>query len=173
MIKIVLTGSESTGKTELAHQLGEQFSAPVADEFVREYAATRGGNLVFDDHGPIARGQISSEDAAIARARDIVILDTDLVSTVIYCEHYFGHCPPWIVREAGARAADLYLLLGIDIPWVPDGVRDRGNRREEMHRLFHEKLCAMNLNYIEICGDRNQRFNDAMAAINRIRPQSA
>jgi len=169
MIKIVLTGSESTGKTELAHQLGERLRAPVADEFVRNYAAERGGNLVFDDHGPIARGQIASEDAAIARASDIVILDTDLVSTVIYCEHYFGYCPPWIAREARARAADLYLLLGIDAPWVPDGVRDRGDRREEMHRLFQEKLRAMDLKYIEIRGDRNQRFNDAVAAINRTR----
>ena len=93
MIKVVLTGSESTGKTELAHRLGDHFGAPVAEEYVRDYAAERGGTLGFEDHGPIARGQIAAEDGAVAAAKDLVVLDTDLVSTVVYCEHYFGHCP--------------------------------------------------------------------------------
>lgn len=170
MIKVVLTGSESTGKTELAHQLGEHFHAPVAEEFVRAYAAARNGQLGFADHGPIAKGQMASEDAAIARASDLVILDTDLVSTVVYCEHYFGRCPEWIVTEARARAADLYLLLAPDIPWVPDGVRDRGDRREEMHALFAEKLQALGLRYVEIRGSREDRFARAAAMVAEHRP---
>jgi NadR type nicotinamide-nucleotide adenylyltransferase len=165
MIKVVLTGSESTGKTELAHRLGRHFGAPVAEEFVRDYAAERGGKLGFDDHGPIARGQIESEDAAIALARDLVILDTDLVSTVVYCEHYFGRCPAWIEKEARARAAELYLLVKPDIPWIADGVRDRGDRRDEMHDLFKQKLEDMGLRYMDIGGDRDDRFSLAVDAI--------
>ncbi len=100
MNKIVLTGSESTGKTVLALELGAHFHAPVSTEFVREYAA-RQGKLAFADHGPIARGQMAAEDEAIARATRLVILDTDLVSTVVYCEHYFGRAPEWIRPRAG------------------------------------------------------------------------
>lgn len=165
MIKVVLTGSESTGKTDLAHRLGRHFGAPVAEEFVRDYAAERGGKLGFDDHGPIARGQIESEDAAIALATDLAILDTDLVSTVVYCEHYFGRCPPWIEEESRARVAELYLLLKPDIPWVADGVRDRGDRRDEMHDLFKQKLDDMGLNYVDIGGDREERFASAVRAV--------
>ena len=165
MIKVVLTGSESTGKTELAHRLGQHFSAPVAEEFVRDYAAERGGTLGFADHGPIAHGQIASEDAAIARASTLVILDTDLVSTVVYCEHYFGRCPAWIEKEARARAAQLYVLLKPDIPWIADGVRDRGDRRDEMHDLFKQKLDDMGLRYVDIGGDRDERFTGAVRAI--------
>lgn len=165
MIKVVLTGSESTGKTELAHTLGEHFQAPVAEEFVREYAAARSGQLGYADHGPIASGQMASEDGAIARARDLVILDTDLVSTVVYCEHYFGRCPDWIVAEARARAADLYLLLAPDIPWIADGVRDRGDRRDEMHDLFKRKLEELGLRYVEIRGARTERFASVVSAI--------
>jgi NadR type nicotinamide-nucleotide adenylyltransferase len=168
MIKIVLTGSESTGKTDLAQQLGAYFHAPVAAEFVRIYAAQRDGKIEFEDHWPIARGQMDSEDAAIERAGELVILDTDLVSTLIYCEHYFGRCPAWIAGEARTRAADLYLLLATDVPWLPDGIRDRGDRRDEMHSLFRQKLLEMNLKYIEITGDREQRFKDSVAAIRRI-----
>lgn len=164
MIKVVLTGSESTGKTELARRLGEHFDAPIAEEFVRDYAAAHGGQIEFKDHGPIARGQMASEDAAIARAHDLVILDTDLVSTVIYCEHYFGRSPEWIETEARSRAGDLYLLLKPDIPWEPDGVRDRGERRDEMHELFRRKLRDWRLNYVEIGGERDQRLSFAIAA---------
>jgi NadR type nicotinamide-nucleotide adenylyltransferase len=165
VIKVVLTGSESTGKTELARRLGEHFDAPVSAEFVRAYVAARGGGLDFKDHGPIARGQMASEDEAISRARDVVLLDTDLVSTVTYCEHYFGRCPSWIVEEAIARAGQLYLLLKPDIPWRPDDVRDRGDRREEMHALFQGKLQELGLNYVEIGGDRDARLQKAVRVI--------
>lgn len=168
MIKVVLTGSESAGKTELAHKLAEHFHAPVAEEFVRAYAGERGGTLGFADHGPIAKGQMALEDAAIARASGMVILDTDLVSTVVYCEHYFGSCPAWIVDEARKRAADLYLLLRPDIPWIHDGVRDRGDRRDEMHALFREKLSSMRLRFVEVGGDRDARLAAGKRAIETV-----
>lgn len=169
MIKVALTGSESTGKTTLAARLAAHFDAPCSVEFVRAYAANTRGPLGFADHGPIARGQIASEDAAIARATDLVILDTDLVSTVVYCEHYFGTCPPWIAETARRRAADLYLLLEPDVPWVPDGVRDRGDRRVEMHGLFAEKLRDLGLRRVEIGGGWDERFELAVAAVDALR----
>lgn len=167
MIKVVLTGSESTGKTELARELARHFDAPLSEEFVREYAAARGGKLSFADHGPIAQGQMAAEDAAIARARDLVILDTDLVSTAVYCEHYFGSCPPWILEKARARAGDLYLLMKPDVPWVADGVRDRSSpgERETMHALFRKQLESLSLTFVEIGGSRAHRFQTAVAAI--------
>jgi NadR type nicotinamide-nucleotide adenylyltransferase len=162
--KIVLTGSESSGKTELAARLGRHYGEPVSAEFVRQYATTH-PHLGFADHGPIAKGQMAAEDDAIQRARSLVILDTDLVSTVVYCEHYFGQCPPWIEDEARKRAGELYLLMRPDIPWVADGVRDRGDRRDEMHRLFRAKLRALALPFTEIGGDRDERFAGALQAI--------
>lgn len=169
MIKVVVTGSESTGKTELAHRLGRHFQAPVAEEFVRAYAAARGGSLGFADHGPIAKGQMALEDAALDRATDLVVLDTDLVSTVVYCEHYFGSCPAWILEKAVERASDLYLLLRPDIPWVEDGVRDRGDRRDEMHELFRDRLSALGLRFAEIGGTRERRLDSALRAIEQVR----
>jgi len=169
VIKVVLTGSESTGKTELAREVGQRLGAPVGEEFVRGFAAAHGGTIEFADHGAIARGQMALEDAAIARATDVVILDTDLVSTVVYCEHYFGRCPPWIEDEARSRAADLYLLMRPDIPWVSDGVRDRGDRRDEMHVLFRDKLRGLDLPFIEVGGSRGERIDQALDAIRSLR----
>jgi NadR type nicotinamide-nucleotide adenylyltransferase len=168
VIKVVLTGPESTGKTELAQRLGQHYRAPVAAEFVRDFAARRDGKIEFGDHGAIARGQMSSEDRAIAIAGDVVILDTDLVSTVVYCEHYFGRVPEWIAAEARARAGQLYLLMEPDIPWQADGVRDRPERREEMHGLFRDRLREYGLRYIEIRGKGEERFQAAVDAIDAI-----
>ncbi len=167
MNKIVLTGSESTGKTVLALELGAHFHAPVSTEFVREYAA-RQGKLAFADHGPIARGQMAAEDEAIARATRLVILDTDLVSTVVYCEHYFGRAPEWIRDEAVARAGQLYLLCQPDLPWAADGIRDRAERRDEMHALFSGKLRELGLPFVEISGDRAARVANAVRAVERL-----
>lgn len=174
MIKIVLTGSESTGKTEVARALGEHFHAPVSREFVREFAKRKGkaggAPIEFADHGPIARGQIAAEDAAISTAHDLVILDTDLVSTVVYCEHYFGRVPDWIADEARSRAGDLYLLMRPDIPWVADGVRDRSDRRAEMHAVFRRKLEQLGLRFVEIGGDGDARVKSALNAVAAILP---
>lgn len=167
MIKVVVTGSESTGKTTLAHELGAQLGAPVAEEFVRTFAAGTGA-ITFADHGPIARGQMAAEDAAIAAASGIVVLDTDLVSTVVYCEHYFGRVPDWIVDEARRRAGDLYLLLRPDIPWVSDGIRDRGDRREEMHALFRSRLDSLRLPVVEIGGGAGARLESALRAVRAV-----
>ena len=172
MKKVVLTGSESTGKTELARRLGAHFNAPVSVEFVRDFAAKKAAPLDLADHGPIARGQMAAEDAAIGRARDLVILDTDLVSTVVYCEHYFGRVPQWIDTEARARAGQLYLLLETDVPWKADGVRDRGERRDEMQALFRAKLEALRLNVVAIRGDRDERLARAAQAIEALTSES-
>jgi NadR type nicotinamide-nucleotide adenylyltransferase len=163
--RVVLTGSESTGKSTLAARLAEHYHAELVPEFVREYAAKKGAPINFTDHGPIARGQMALEDEHIARAKDLVVQDTDLLSTVVYCDHYFGACPPWIIATAYERRPDLYLLCEIDLPWVEDGIRDRGHMREEMQQLFRDAVAASGVSFVVISGDADSRFDAAIQAI--------
>lgn len=166
---IVITGSESVGKTMLAAQLAEHYRVLVVPEFVREYAATKGARLDFADHGPIAKGQMALEDKFTARATKrgdaMLIHDTDLVSTVVYCHHYFGRCPAFIEEAAKQRLALHYLLPDIDVPWVADGIRDRGDRRPELHALFEETLSRLGASYTPIRGDWSARFEQAIQVI--------
>jgi NadR type nicotinamide-nucleotide adenylyltransferase len=168
VVRVVLTGSESTGKSTLAADLARHYEAELVPEFVRTFAEQKGSAIDFSDHGPIARGQMAIEDAAIALAPRLIIQDTDLLSTVVYCRHYFGGCPPWIEETAAARRPDLYLLCATDVAWVADGVRDRGHMRDEMQQLFADAVRLSGARFVDIAGSRTQRFEDATQAIDAI-----
>src|SRR5439155_26487833 len=79
--RVVLIGSESTGKTTLARRLAEHYGVEWIPEFVREYTVAKNGALDFSDHGAIARGQMALEDEHITRATSrharLLIQDTD------------------------------------------------------------------------------------------------
>jgi NadR type nicotinamide-nucleotide adenylyltransferase len=163
---VVVTGSECTGKTTLARDLAAHFSAPCSAEFARQYLEAKAVPLVADDVDPIARGQQAAEDAAAAEASDLLVKDTDLVSTVVYAHHYYGSCPAWVECEAEARLGDLYLLLHPDVPWVADGLfRDRPAGRSVLHRLFAERLADLGARTVDVTGDWADRQQTAFAAV--------
>jgi NadR type nicotinamide-nucleotide adenylyltransferase len=168
VIRVVLTGSESTGKTTLAESVARHYDAALVPEFVRGFAESRGGVIEFTDHGPIARGQMALENDFIAHGGDVLVQDTDLLSTVVYCRHYFGRCPEWIESAAAARRPDLYLLCEIDVPWVADGVRDRGDRRDEMQSLFRDAVHASGARTVVLQGEAASRLAAAISAIDSL-----
>ncbi len=172
LTRVVLTGSESVGKTTLAAQLAVHYGVLTVPEFVREFTAQKGEPPDFRDHGTIAKGQMALEDEYIARATAagdrLLIHDTDLISTVVYSHHYWGRCPAFIEEAAVARRPDVYLLLDIDVPWVHDGVRDRGDRREEMQQLFVDTLTRLGAPIHRIRGSWDDRFHDAVHMIDTL-----
>lgn len=169
VLRVVVTGSESTGKTRLAAQLAARFAAPISPENARLYLDSIGRPLAASDVEPIARGQIAGEDQAIARAAGLAVHDTDLVSTVVYARHYYAACPAWIEQAARARRAQLYLLCHPDVPWIADGLqRDRGWMREELHALFVEALAELGAQVVDVRGDWASRHELAGRAVARL-----
>jgi NadR type nicotinamide-nucleotide adenylyltransferase len=169
MIRVVVTGSECTGKTTLAEALADHYRANWVPEYARQFVLEKGSAPAFEDVETIARGQIALEDEAIAYAPDMLIQDTDLLSTVVYSRHYYGDCPGWIEATLLRRAPDLYILAGIDVPWVPDGdQRDRGDRREEMQGLFRRALTVRGVRFVEIHGNLDERQRAASSAIDAL-----
>jgi NadR type nicotinamide-nucleotide adenylyltransferase len=166
---VVVTGSECTGKSTIARQVAQHYATVCVPEFVREFAKMVGGRPQFSDHGPIARGQIALEDEFAPRGSTVLLHDTDLLSTVVYCRHYFGRCPEWIEAAAADRRPDLYLVCDIDVPWTPDGLRDRGDRREEMHGYFVTAVTESGAPWELISGDQETRFARARALVDAIR----
>jgi NadR type nicotinamide-nucleotide adenylyltransferase len=174
MIHVVVTGSECTGKTTLAKALAEHYETVWVPEFIRDFVVEKGAPLTYEDVGRVARGQMALEDEHASEASELLIHDTDLLSAVVYNHHYYGECPEWIDDAFSKRAADLYLLAGIDVPWVAERwLRDRGDRREEMHELFRNALLERRLNFTEVRGGHDERLAEAVTAIESLLPGRA
>lgn len=167
LTRVCLTGPECTGKSGLAQRLSTRFEAPWVPEFARQYAEARNNQLSYEDVDGIARGQISLEDAGrTAQSTELLFLDTDLISTVVYSRHYYGRCPAWIVEEARRRRADLYLLMDTDVPWTADAARDTGGEaREELFDAFRSALDEFDCRWVIISGNWEERYRSAVAAI--------
>jgi HTH-type transcriptional regulator, transcriptional repressor of NAD biosynthesis genes len=164
--RVVLTGSECTGKTTLAQLLATHYETPWVPEFGREFVDRKGAFPTAEEINDIARGQIESEDRLAREANRLLILDTDLVSTSVYSRHYFGSTPRWIDEAIERRRVDLYLLAGIDVPWMADGAqRDRPHMREPMQQLFRDALRARGIGWVDLAGSIEERKPAALAAI--------
>ena len=169
ILRVVLTGSESTGKTTLARALASRHDTAFSPEFARDYLERKRAPLTVQDVEPIARGQLAAEDQALRAAHRVLFLDTDLWSTVLYARHYYGSCPAWIEEAARSRQGDLYLLNHADVPWVPDPLqRDRDDRREEMHELFVSGLRELGASVVDVRGPWPDRWATATAAVDRL-----
>lgn len=165
--RVVLTGSECTGKTTLARVLAERLHAAWAPEASRAYAEARGGTLTAADVEPIARATLDALQQVAAARPAVLVADTDLVSTVVYARAYYGDCPAWIADEARAQLANLYLLCAPDLPWQPDGVRDRpsASARAAMHEAFAETLREFGARVTLVEGSGDERTTHALQAV--------
>ena len=170
LVKVVLFGPESTGKTTLAKQLSGHYETLWVPEYAREYLQQKwdaeGKTCTPEDLLPIAAGQMRLENELTDKATDLLICDTDLLETKMYSEaYYLGHCDPLLEKYALRNAYDLYLLTYIDIPWEKDDLRDKPKEREKMFAYFRDTLEKHDRNFIILSGDRKMRFDTAVAAI--------
>ena len=170
--RVVVTGGECTGKTTLARGLAARWETAWAAEAAREVAIERRVALGPEDVPVIARTHVRLADEASRAAEEagsaVVFLDQDLLSTVVYARHYYGSCPPWIERLALERQGDLYLLCHPDLPWTADGVRDRPEKRAEIHRLFAAALTASGAKVVEVTGAGGERAARAALAVENL-----
>ncbi len=188
-LHIILTGPESTGKSTLAKALAGRLNAPVVEEYLRDYFAER-GQLTLEDAIPIAQGQWSTERQAaltLPPNQDILVCDTDLVSSLVYNAHYYAaerdsttwqKWENWAVAHLDAlksfeHGPRLYLLCGIDWPWEEDAQRDAPHLRDTFHEAFKACLRRHDLDMRELTGSLDERLAQALAHISKFEATKA
>ncbi|HEX7137814.1 MAG TPA: ATP-binding protein [Vicinamibacterales bacterium] len=176
LYRICLIGPECTGKTTIAARLAERYGVSWVPEYAREYAAAVARPLISEDADLIARGQLASEDRAIAEAlrtgARLLILDTDLVSTYVYARHYYGSAPEWVDAIVHTRLANHYLLLSPDCPFTPDPVRDSAADRLAIHDAMALALDTLGARYTRVGGGWEERWEGVVGVVEGMRGRS-
>lgn len=163
MIRIVLTGPESSGKTTLAHQLGEHLNTPVVLEYARTYLEDLERDYTQEDLDRICEehlGQFESE-----RMRECVIIDTDFVVLKIWSKVRFGNVSTTISDAVNANYFDLHILCTPDIPWEYDPQREHPNQRDDLFETYQKELTSSQKNFIIVSGNKEERLKKSLAAI--------
>lgn len=177
ILRVVLIGAESTGKTTLCEQLAAHYATTWVAEYGREHwerkiaAMNSPGEIpawTDDEFIHIAEVQQQRENEAAARASRVMFGDTNAFATATWYERYANKRHP-DVDSIGARdIVDLYLVPAPDIPFVQDGVRDGEKIREWMHGRFVELIAAAGIPYVLITGPYEARLPKAIAAVDTL-----
>ena len=173
LIKIVLFGPESSGKTTLSKLLARHYKTVWVPEYAREYLQNKWNNerktCENSDLLPIAFGQLKLENEFAKNADRVLICDTDLLETMVYSQEFYGgFVDPLLEKAAKENTYHLYLLTYIDTPWEADDLRDRPNERLEMFNAFEAALVKYNRPYVLIKGDIETRLATAIFEIDAI-----
>ncbi len=167
--RIVITGPESTGKTELAQALADKWKTVWIPEYARFYVENLGRPYSYDDVIRIAKYQITQEAEYASRiGNGILFYDTWLIITKVWFDLVFGKCPEWVSDHIRSSKIDLFLVCATDLPWISDPVRENGgDKREELFGLYCDEIRSFGFNYEIVGGIGNLRVENAMKALSR------
>ena len=125
-------------------------------------------DLTLDDYVRIGHAQTQAVLNAVPTANRLLICDTDVVTTALYSEIYLHAVPPVLAELEKDVPYDRYFLLNIDVPWVADGLRDLGHRRQEIYQQFKTALEERSIPYVEVSGSWAERWATVTGEIDRL-----
>jgi len=164
--RIVIIGPESTGKTELAQFLAEQFNTVYVPEFARIYVEQLNRPYTYEDVELIAKEQIKLEKKFSLKANQILFFDTYLIITKVWFQVVYKRIPDWLDEAIRNSNIDLFLLTNTELPWIQDKVRENGGEmREKLFEIYKSELQNYGFNFSIITGTGKKRFNSALKEI--------
>lgn len=166
MIRIAITGPESSGKTTLALALSEALGIHCCSEYAREFLNSSKGKYSFSDLDRIALGQLALWENAIPP----MICDTDLTVLKIWSLEKYGILSSLIQRQYVNQQFDHYFVCKPDIPWEPDPLREHPEDRDRLFCLYVEELKKMNRPFTVLNGVPEERLKRSREVINSLFP---
>ena len=167
--RIVVTGPESTGKTELSKSLAQKLDTVWIPEYARQYVENLDRPYNYDDVVKIAKYQIAqAEEYTSAVKKGVLIFDTWLIITKVWFDLVFGSSPEWLSDYIRLSEIDLFLICNTDLPWIADSVRENGGKkREQLFKLYCNEIRSFNFNYEIVSGFGIARTENALTALSK------
>jgi nicotinamide riboside kinase len=168
MIKIAITGPESSGKTTLAIGLSELFQVSWHPEYARKYLGEKNGEYVESDLLHIAlnqdeiRSNLSSQD-------QIQIFDTENTVIKVWSSFKYGRISPEILKLQQTQNFDHYFLCSPEnIDWEDDPLREHPNKREELFSIYNDELKKLKVPFTILKGSADIRSQQAAEIIEEL-----
>jgi NadR type nicotinamide-nucleotide adenylyltransferase len=166
IIRIVIIGPESTGKTELSKALASVFQTSWVPEYAREYIEGLNRPYTLSDVLHIAEEQVKRDKLIPASASKFLFVDTDLIITKVWLDLVYNCRPAWIPEYLKAINTGLYLLCKPDIPWIPDPVRENGGAmREILFERYRSEIESIGCEWKPVEGLDSNRLSNAVQHI--------
>src|SRR6218665_1208735 len=157
MIKISITGPESSGKTALSEWLAQQLQDTLLlPECAREYLESMPSGYQYtsgDIHlcAELTHRQIIN--ALQTSTASVLICDTDFYVLDIWHRVVFKRKRTRIVELKARHSFDIYLLCKPDLPWYYDPLRENEHDRDMLFELYENELKKDNVPYIIVEGE--------------------
>lgn len=174
-MRVALLGAECTGKTSLALTLAAALQARgqsvhCTAEVLREWCDQHGRTP--QAHEQLAIAQAQAQRVIGAPASEVLLADTTPLMTAVYSDIVLGDHSLYPFALAHHAAYDLTLLMGLDLPWVADGIqRDGPPMQARVDARLREVLEAHGLRFSVVYGQSTQRCESALLAIEQSNAQ--
>jgi NadR type nicotinamide-nucleotide adenylyltransferase len=167
--RVLITGAESTGKSELAMGLAHHFGGILVPEYAREYVEKLDRPCLYSDVEHIAEWQKKAYHDQRPHG-SLVFFDTWLIITRVWFEVVFQKVPSWLDEQIRQARFDLVLLCHTDLPWISDGIRENGGeRREWLQERYQELIRLYGWNFYTVDGLGAERLNKAIQLIEKLK----
>lgn len=166
MIRIAITGPESTGKTTLAEQLALQTNGTWIPEFAREFLEQLNRPYTQADLDTIAKGQLESWEKS--SESKIQFCDTDMLVMKIWSDFKYGKSSTFILEALEKQKFNHYFLCQPDIDWEEDPLREHPEKREELFELYLAELRKRNLPFTIVGGSKEKRIKICLEVLSTI-----
>ena len=166
MLRIAITGPESSGKTTLCAALAEHYQVCYIPEYARTYLEQTQGQYQCSDLDIIAQGQLES---LLSFKGQIAICDTDFSVLELWSKYKYNTVSDDIKELVAKDYFDLHVLCTPDMPWEPDPLRENPNSRAELFELYKTNLNKYNKNFIVVNGPHEKRLKKTTQAIDRLK----
>jgi nicotinamide riboside kinase len=170
MIKLAITGPESSGKTWLANWLSAKLSAQMVEEQSRVYLMAKSNPNDYSVGDILAISELQNEaiSTVLQSNATIVVCDTDFVVLDVWMQEVFGQKVE-AFRVAQERVGfDVLILCKPDLAWEADPLRENEHDRDRLYSIYKSLIKERGYSYIEIEGMGEKRGELALEKLKEL-----